>query len=195
MKLLYVNCCISIHEVSRTQLLADTFLSAWKDAHPYDEVEVLDIRPLDLRPLTVDTLHLREELLQKGRTDDDVFALSRQFAAADRIVIAAPFWELSFPAQLRLYIEQISAAGITFNYTDHGEEGCCRAGKLLFLTTAGGPLEGRNCGSLHLEALSRLFGIGEYTCLGAPMQDVIEIDHEAILKEVLAQAEHLAKTF
>ena len=40
-----------------------------------------------------------------------------------------------------------------------------------------------------------MYGIGQFLFLGAPMQDVQEIDHEAILKKTLAQAQTLAKTF
>ena len=195
MKLLYVDCCISVHERSRTKLLADTFLSAWRAAHPQDEIEVLDIKPLDLPPLKEEALRRREEALHSGRTDAPEFALARQFAAAERIVVATPLWELSFPSQLRLYIEHIAAAGITFGYTAQGEVGLCRAKKLLFLTTAGGPLEGRNCGSDYWRALCPFFGISEYHFLGAAMQDVIEIDHEYILQGTLQEAQKLALTF
>lgn len=195
MNLLYIDCCISVHEVSRTKLLADTFLSAWRAAHPRDEIETLDLKNLDLSPLNPSTLAAREAALEEGRTDSAEFALARQFAAADRIVIAAPFWELSYPAQLRLYIEHISASGITFGYTAHGPAGLCRAEKLLFLTTAGGTLEGRNCGSDHWRALCSFFGIPAYHFLGAPMQDVIEIDHESILRDTLKEAEALARIF
>ena len=127
MKLLYVDCCITVHKVSRTKLLADTFLAAWQKAHPADEIEILDLKALSLAPLMGDALVHREEMLDNGCTDSADFALARQFAAADRIVIAAPYWELSFPAQLRLYIEHISALNITFGY---GEGGASRGLRL-----------------------------------------------------------------
>ena len=176
MKLLYIDCCITVHgSASRTAALAETFLSAWRAAHPEADIETLDLKTLTLNPLLGN-------------------ALARQFAAADRIVIAAPYWELSFPAQLRLYIEHIAAQGITFDYTSQGQVGLCRAEKLLFLTTAGGSLEA-NCGSEHWRALCPFFGIGEYHFIGAPMQDVKEIDHEALLRDALSQAKALAESF
>ena len=182
MKLLYIDCCITVHgSASRTAALAETFLSAWRAAHPEADIETLDLKTLTLNPLLGNALRLRETLQGEGRTEGASFALARQFAAADRIVIAAPYWELSFPAQLRLYIEHIAAQGITFDYTSQGQVGLCRAEKLLFLTTAGGSLEA-NCGSEHWRALCPFFGIGEYHFIGAPMQDVKEIDHEALLR-------------
>ena len=113
MKLLYIDCCITVHgSASRTAALAETFLSAWRAAHPEADIETLDLKTLTLNPLLGNALRLRETLQGEGRTEGASFALARQFAAADRIVIAAPYWELSFPAQLRLYIEHIAAQGI-----------------------------------------------------------------------------------
>lgn len=166
MKLLYIDCCITVHgSASRTAALAETFLSAWRAAHPEADIETLDLKTLTLNPLLGNALRLRETLQGEGRTEGASFALARQFAAADRIVIAAPYWELSFPAQLRLYIEHIAAQGITFDYTSQDQVGLCRAEKLLFLTTAGGSLEA-NCGSEHWRALCPFFGIGEYHFIG-----------------------------
>lgn len=196
MKLLFVDCCISIHHPSRTRQLADAFLSAWQAAHPADQVERLDLTQTELHPLLTADLAAREEAQEQHRVGGEEFALARQFAGADRIAVAAPFWELSFPAQLRLYIEHIAAVGVTFGYTPHGQVGLCRAEKLLFLTTAGGPLDGWcNCGSNHWQALCTLFGIREYHFIGAPMQDVVEVDHETILQDTMDRARELAKRF
>ena len=59
----------------------------------------------------------RTKMLADGAFQDPLFGLARQFAAADRIVIAAPYWDLSFPAALKQYVEQINVLGITFIYT------------------------------------------------------------------------------
>ena len=56
-----------------------------------------------------------------------MFCYARQFAAADRIVIAAPLWDLSFPAQLKVYLENIYVTGIVTKYSEAGEPvGLCR---------------------------------------------------------------------
>ena len=41
-----------------------------------------------------------------------MFDLAKQFAEADEVIIAAPFWDLSFPAALKQYFEQINVLGI-----------------------------------------------------------------------------------
>ena len=195
MKLLYINCCISVHAASRTKKLAETFLTVWKACHPEDTVETVDLANRPVPPLDQPVLYAREAAVAAEHWDDPLLALSRQFAGADRIVLAAPFWEMSFPAALQAYLERISVTGITFRYTPQGSEGLCRAEKMLYLTTAGGPIEGLNYGSDYLRALCRLYGIGSYHFIGAPMLDVQEVDPEPYLTRALREAEQLAETF
>ena len=41
----------------------------------------------------------------------EMFRYAKAFAEADEILIAAPFWDLAFPAILRNYIEKYLRAG------------------------------------------------------------------------------------
>ena len=128
---LFVDCCIR-GEASRTKKLADAFLSAL----PADcRVTRLDLMAEDLSYFKDGYFAQREQLLAAGERDHPRFRYAHQFAQADRIVIAAPFWDLSFPALLKVYIEQVSVDGITFGSTESGLQGLCRASQLVFLTT------------------------------------------------------------
>ena len=89
---------------------------------------------------------------------DPMFDLAKQFAEADRIVIAAPYWDLSFPASLKQYFEQINVQGITFVYTPEGvPQGLCRAKQLLYVTTAGGNYVPEEFGFGYVKALAQNF--------------------------------------
>ena len=48
-----------------------------------------------------DFLATRDALREKEAYDSPMFALAREFAAAEKIVVAAPYWDLSFPAVLK----------------------------------------------------------------------------------------------
>ena len=73
----------------------------------------------------------RERLVKAGALDDPLLDYARQFARADQILIAAPCWDLSFPAVLRAYLERVSVTGVTFHYNDQGvPAGLCRARRL-----------------------------------------------------------------
>ena len=91
----------------------------------------------------------RQRLLEEGDLSHPRFRYAHEFAAADRIVLAAPFWDLSFPALVKIYIENVSVDGITFGCNESGCFGTCRAEKLMYITTRGGSYTGgvENCRS------------------------------------------------
>lgn len=181
MKILFINACV--RDNSRTKRLADHVLSRLDG-----DVTELCLEKEDLQPLDHDLLAERDRLSQQGSFDDPMFRYARQFAEADEIVIAAPYWEMSFPALLRTYIELISVTGVTFGYDEDGRSvGLCKAKRLIFVTTAGGPIA-VDFGFPYVKALAENFyGITENICFKAENLDVDGMDVEAILRETEAQ--------
>ena len=102
---LYVNACV--REESRTERLAKTLLKRLGGAS-----EAVKLSEEDLRPLSEEILNRRTELIERHDYSDPMFRLARQFQQADEIVIAAPYWDLSFPAILKLYLENIYVTGL-----------------------------------------------------------------------------------
>lgn len=199
-QLLFINACVR-GERSRTLKLARRFLESWQKAHPDGAVTEVDLckdRPVPQYP---EVLAERDELWNAGKLDDPMFDLAHQFAAADRIVIAAPFWDLSFPAILKIYLERISVTNITFGYDEQGNNvGLCKAGKLLLITTRGGNFSlpetaWMEMGARQLEALCAMYGIDSFQCLAAEGLDDIRNDKEAILAEAMGRADAMAEVF
>ena len=189
-KALIVDCCIR-HEESRTAEL----LSAFCASLPADvEQEVLVLDEENLACLSGAWFAQRQRLLAEGRLDHPRFRYAHQFADADLVCIAAPFWDLSFPALLKIYIEQVSVDGITFGSTHSGLIGLCRGTDLVFLTTRGGiytgdPLE---MGSRYLDALHHFFGFDHYRCIAADGMDMSRFDTKAVLQQAQQKARELA---
>ena len=104
MNILFVNACP--RQNSRTQVLADYLLRKLNGT-----VRERNLAKTALVPLTEQTIAQRENLVRQGDFGHPLLALAKEFAAADSIVIAAPFWDLSFPALLKLYIEHINVVG------------------------------------------------------------------------------------
>ena len=177
---LYIECCP--REASRTRRLAAALLSKLGD------YTLLDLCSEPLLPLDRDRLSRREECLRLGKSDDPILRYAKQFAAAETIVIAAPFWDLSFPARLKLYIENIYASGIVSRYNEQGiPVGLCRAKRLYFVTTAGGPLYPRFGYEYLRELATNYFGISETVLFKAELLDVIGNDPDAILSRAEAE--------
>ena len=189
---LFVDCCIR-GEASRTKKLADAFLSAL----PADcRVTRLDLMAEDLSYFKDGYFTQREQLLAAGERDHPRFRYAHQFAQADRIVIAAPFWDLSFPALLKVYIENVSVEGITFRSTEQGLQGLCRGRHLVFLTTRGGIYEpGSDWEQAlpYLKAIQRFFGFGDFRYVAADGLDIQGYDGEAALQKAMDEARALAK--
>jgi len=193
---LYIDCCIRGGQ-SRTRKLAEAFLA---------ELEKRDETKLDRLVLTDEPLvpfrdgffWQRERLLETGELDHPRFRYAHQFKNADRVVIAAPFWDLSFPALLKVYIENISVQGITFDCDEqNGCFGVCKAKKMLFLTTRGGALEGSpmDNGTKYLGDMAKFFGIPAFESIAADGLDLLLEPPETILERAIERAKRLAKTF
>lgn len=116
-RVLYVDACMRAE--SRTEELAAAYI---RQVFPEDICSVQRIRvaDLDLAPLSGEDVAARDAELAAGRTDLPAYALAREFAAADEIVVAAPFWDSSFPSKLKVYIEHICVQSVTFGYGADG---------------------------------------------------------------------------
>lgn len=174
---LFVNGCV--REESRTLELAKAVLSK-----ATGDIQEICLYPDGPTGLTPESLHQREELLKKKEYTDPLFRWARQFAQADEIVIAAPYWDLMFPAKVRAYLEEITVSGITFQYSADGiPQGLCKANRLIYVTTAGGPII-RNFGFEYVEALARgFFGIEDVRLFKAEGLDVWGADVQSIMEQ------------
>lgn len=196
MKLLFVDCCISQRGGnSRTLALANAFLEAFRASHPGAEIEVVKPAALGLKPFDPDMLNDRDALAAIGAWDAPVFELARQFRAADQIVVAAPFWDLSFPAVLRTYIEYISANGLTYHYEADGCHGDCRAERLVYLTSSGDVEREDSIGVLYWRQLCAMFGVGRFDYVFAGGLDVDPAKAPELLAAACALTRELARTF
>ena len=177
---LFINACV--RGDSRTKRLADCVLK--KTGERFEEVLLKDL----VFPVTDESfLAKRDRLIAEGRFADPMFSLANQFAEAERIVIAAPYWDLSFPAALKQYFEQINVVGVTFVYTEEGfPKGLCRAKELTYVTTAGGSYVPEEFGFGYVKALAQgFYGIPEARLVQAVGLDLMGADPERILAEAM----------
>lgn len=175
-KILFVNACV--RENSRTLALSKTVLEKWNNE--YTEV---NLQKMSLQPLKRERLEKRENLALHGNFSDKMFDLAKEFAAADKIVIAAPYWDLTFPALLKIYLEQITVCGITFEYRKGIPHGLCNAKTLIYVTTSGGIIY-KNYGYGYIKTLAEtFFNIPEVLCFKAEGLDIRGADVEKIMAE------------
>ena len=175
--LLFINACA--RPQSRTLALAEKVVSKISG-----DVEILDLYEDTPAPLDNAALERRDGCISRGDFSDPMLRFARQFARADDIVIAAPYWDLGFPAVLKCFIEAVCVNGLTFVYNDRGiPEGLCRAKRLVYVTTAGGFIPENNYGYNYVKQLcTDLFGISDTVCIKAEGLDIYGADIPAILR-------------
>ena len=183
--ILFIDACVRAE--SRTRELAEAVLSHLRKEDT--EVERVRLYECGLKPLTVEDMGKRDEALMRDDFSDPFFDPARQFAEADCIVMAAPYWDLSFPAILKLYLERVSVNGITFMYDRDGvPHGLCRAEKLYYVTTSGGEIGEYNFGYDYVKALTMgLYGVRDSVCIRAVGLDLKDVDADKVLDNAKAQ--------
>ena len=193
--LLYIDSCIRKDE-SRTRKLGEAFLSVFARRNEY-KIQRLCLMEEGLCPLCDSFFDRRQVLLDAGQLDHPRFRYAHQFAEADRIVIVAPYWDLTFPALLKIYIENVSLDGITFRCDESGVHGLCRAEKMLFLTTRGGACGGtpQDVGSVYLREFANYVGIRSFRCIAADGMDLGIEPPETILQRAIREAVISAESF
>ena len=188
--ILFVNACV--RKESRTKRLAEDFLTDFKEflkqQDPSEKTRVTEVilkeEERGLFPLHEIDFHRRESALRRNDFSDPEYHYAAEFASADYIVIAAPYWDLSFPAVLKQYFEHTSVNGVTFRYNEQGQvEGLCRGKQLIYVTTAGGEIVGMNLGYDYVKALTQtLYGVKHAHCIGASGMDLPNADPERALE-------------
>lgn len=181
MTTLFVNACMR-GASSRTLVLCREYLERFND------VEEVDLAALGLKPLDAEDVAYRTQKQMACAWDDPIFSFSRQFAEADDIVIGAPYWDLSFPAAFKTYLERVSVCELTFHYTEDARcEGICKAKRITYITTCGGFVEGANFGYEYVCGIAKMFGIPEVRFVAAEGLDVKGIDVQGQMDKARAQ--------
>ena len=163
--LIYINACMRAG--SRTRRIATPIIEELRKRY---KVETVDLTK-NMYPVA-DNYILEDR--NQGIVPPEHVALAKRIAAADRIVIAAPFWDMSFPSALKVFFENMSLFGVTFDSNDMECYGLCKAEKVMYITTrgmninTGDPLEQA---TPYIKALSYLWGWGELTVISAQNMD------------------------
>lgn len=189
-KLVIIDSCMRAESRTRRILNAAREVLSTR----YD-IEIIDVNAAGLLPLTPAGLEERTS----GIVPEQTLSLAKTIAAADRLVVAAPFWDMSFPATLKAFFENMSLYGVTFEDNGHTCVGLCKCKKVMYITTRGMDIETgspREQGSSYLMALSTLWGLGEVTTVAAKNLDYLSTDEvEAKIEETSSLAKALSLTF
>lgn len=190
-KILYIDACIRDDE-SRTKRIATPVIDSLKEKY---DVETLVLNDLDLSIVKKDLIKERNS----GIISSAVMTWAESIRDADRIVISAPFWDMSIPAVLKNFIELCSVFDVTFKSDDKTCYGNCKAEKMLFITTRGMDIstgDELEQATPYLKAISWLWGIGPLQVVAAQNMDYVsETEIEEKIQKAISEGLETAKTF
>lgn len=165
-KLVYIEACFR-GEQSRTKRIAKPLI---EELGKFYDITTFNLNELDLEIVKKDLLIKRN----KGEISDTVLSWANAIRTCDRLVIAAPFWDMSIPSALKVFIELCSIFDVTFKSDDKTCYGNCVCEKTLFITTRGMNISTRDKldqATSYLDALSFLWGLGEVIVVSAQNMD------------------------
>ena len=199
-KVLYVKANIKPEGQSRTFKVSDEFIEEYKRLNPNDEVTTLDLYNENIDFLRGEDLGAVFGPKNEESRNHPILKYAYQIAEADKIVIAAPMWNLGVPAIVKAYFDYVSVTGITFRYTENGPVGMAKATNALIVSGRGGDYSSpiakeMEMGERYLRTILTFFGVKNIKSIAAENLDVVGVDVEKIISDKVEEVKNLAKEF
>ena len=192
--------------------LAERFLEAYKASNPNDTVTVLDLYKDHIPHVDADVLNAygkftsgrgSEVTPEEGAKIARIGQLSDQFLASDKIIFAAPMWNMGYPPMVKAYIDgAMIVQGKTFSYTDQGAVALLRGQdkKAVILEASGGqylgtPLSAHTAASHYLKTMLNYIGVESVEVVTAEGMVQSPQQRDAIIRAAEARAVELAGKF
>ena len=189
-RLMVIDACM--HEGSRTRKILEPVVAELSKRYSVEKI----VLEADSYPVVGKKI-LNER--SSGYVPPEIVETAKRIASAERLVIAAPFWDMSYPSALKVFFENMSLFNITF--ANNGKEftGLCKCEKVLYITTRGMNIktgEALEQATPYIRALSRLWGLGELTVIAEENMDYSTPEEiEAKIKDGIERGIEIARNF
>lgn len=157
-------------ERSHSRKLGRKFLDAWRSAHPNATVITRDVGhepPPFVTEAWVEGAYAPVD--QQSPAAKEAIAVSNQYVdellSAQQIVITTPIYNLSIPAALKAWVDQIVRYGRTFTMENGGYQGLASGRRAIVIVASGGDFRPGSAGASYnfvepyLRALFGFIGI------------------------------------
>lgn len=204
---LYVKVNPKSDKKSESAQLANYFFDLYKEKNKGDVVDKLDLYESEIPFLDVDVFSAWGKFASKAKLTkveqvkaERMDQLTNQFLNADKVVFAAPFWNLGYPPMLKAYIDTICIAGKTFKYTENGPVGLVSDKPLLLIETRGGfysegPTAELENSQRYLRTIMGFMGVKNFNSVIAENLDVNENHKEKAIEQAKKELKKNAEQF
>jgi FMN-dependent NADH-azoreductase len=208
-KLLYIEASPR-KERSASIKVAGEFMEAYRQAHPNDQVEMLDLWKKELPPFDGDVINAKYRILhgethtaaEKAgwRAVEDIIAHFKEF---DKYLFSLPMWNFGIPYILKHYIDILIQPGYTFGYSpDSGYTGLVTGKPAAIVYARGGAYPQETSGAafdMQKRYMETILGFIGFTDLRSIIiEPTLMLGHEeyaGLLEEKRAEARTLAAQF
>jgi FMN-dependent NADH-azoreductase len=188
---------------SKSRELGRKFLDAWKAAHPDSRIVSRDVGheppPFVTEAWVEGAFAPPTEQSAEARAAIAVSnAYIDELAAADHVVITTPIYNLSLPAALKAWIDQIVRVGRTFAKTSKGFEGLVTGKRVVIVAASGSDFRPNTPGAAYnflepyLRAIFGFIGITDVTFVYAHSLASDETTATRAVAEAVATLDQLA---
>ncbi|KAF0183983.1 MAG: FMN-dependent NADH-azoreductase [Nitrospirae bacterium] len=190
--------------------VAGAFLDAYRQEHPSDEVDTIDLWNYQLPEFNGETINAKYAILMsKMHTAEQIQAwkpveeVIARFTAADKYLFSIPMWNFGLPYRLKHYLDILVQPGYTFGYTPmEGYKGLV-TGKPAAIVYARGGAYGAETGAqgydFQMPYMNHILGFIGFTDIRPivvePMLMAEVHDKARIIKSAITEAKALARTF
>jgi FMN-dependent NADH-azoreductase len=193
---------------SHSSAIAEVFLAAYRDAHPGDRIERLDLWATALPRFDGDMLNAKYAIMHGDQPSPaeraawaEVERLFADFDSADKYLFGVPMWNFGLPYVLKHYIDVITQPGLAWSFDPASGYRGLVSGKVLAVYATGGayhPGSGAEAFDLQKPAFENWLGfiglgaVQRIVCAGT-LGDPASI--AAADAAARAEARELARTF
>jgi len=113
-----------MQSASTSSTVAAAWLDAWREAHPEDTVDILNVWDIDLPPFDADMIAAKFAVLRAQNATAPqqalwarAVAVSQRFNAADRYLFSLPMWNFGIPYRLKHFIDVVTLPGQNWSWS------------------------------------------------------------------------------
>ncbi|MEG3310106.1 FMN-dependent NADH-azoreductase [Streptococcus sp. SS-4456] len=180
----------------------EEFQTRYASLHPEDKIEVVDVFE-DQIPALDKPLFEAMEAAKKGVEINPEQAerleryneLTKQFLAADAIVVINPLWNLNVPSQLVSWVNTINVAGQTFKYGPEGSIGLVKGKKLLHIQSNGGVYAGQDPAAQYIKSIFEFLGFEDIHQVFIEGQSANPSQAQAIYDKAMVKIDKILESF
>ncbi|RDU35867.1 NAD(P)H dehydrogenase [Neobacillus piezotolerans] len=208
-KLLYISANPKGPEKSKGMQIGEAFLQSFSEEQPDIEIKRIDLFQLDMVRMDAELISARGKLAGYGMSFEDLtdqekskiikmHALAEEFIKYDYFVFVTPLWNLSSPAVLKTFLDNLFVTGKTFVHTANGPKGLLEGKTAIHIQTRGGlytgmPMAELESGDRYLKIALRFMGIRVLDSVIAEGLDAFPKKAPEIVEETKARAIIAAK--